>query len=226
MARLRMFVEGRTEQAFAARLLMPHLAACGVYLHPPVQVAKGRRRGRTLRGGGRRYGAMKRDIQRHLQDRSADAYATTMIDLYALPDSFPGRTECQAGAEGPYQRVAALENAFARDIGDRRFIPYLQLHEFEALLLADPLAFGAFFDQDDPAIARLSELVKGHASPEEIDDGAETAPSKRIAALLPDYALAKATVGPIIAEAVGLQRMRAVCPHFDAWLRRLERLGE
>lgn len=60
---------------------------------------------------------------------------TTMFDLYALPDDFPGYETAKAIGE-PYVRVAALETAFAEAINDGRFIPYIQLHEFEALLFA------------------------------------------------------------------------------------------
>ncbi len=60
---------------------------------------------------------------------------TTMFDLYALPDDFPGYEAAKAIGE-PYARVAALETAFAEAINDSRFIPYIQLHEFEALLFA------------------------------------------------------------------------------------------
>ena len=58
---------------------------------------------------------------------------TTMFDLYALPNDFPDYEAAKALGE-PYKRVAALETAFAKAINDERFIPYIQLHEFEALL--------------------------------------------------------------------------------------------
>lgn len=58
---------------------------------------------------------------------------TTMFDLYALPNDFPDYEAAKALGE-PYKRVAGLETAFAKAINDERFIPYIQLHEFEALL--------------------------------------------------------------------------------------------
>ena len=68
---------------------------------------------------------------------------------------------------------------------------------------------------------------KGHeiGSPELIDDGPQTAPSKRIAAEFPDYEDAKTRVGPQAAARIGLTQIRSQCPHFDAWLERLEKLG-
>ena len=58
---------------------------------------------------------------------------TTMFDLYALPNDFPDYEAAKALGE-PYKRVAALETAFAKAINDERFIPYIQLHDLEALL--------------------------------------------------------------------------------------------
>ncbi len=65
----------------------------------------------------------------------------------------------------------------------------------------------------------------GVYSPELIDDGANTAPSKRIIALIPQYGTTKRARGPLIAAAIGLPAIRAKCPHFDAWIKRLEELG-
>ena len=51
----------------------------------------------------------------------------------------------------PYRRVKILEDALRDDISDlrRRFIPYFQVHEFEALLLPDPQKLEAqFYDPD------------------------------------------------------------------------------
>lgn len=82
MARLYLFAEGETERTFADLLLKPHLASRGVYLHRPVLIAHARRRGRAHRGGGRNYEPMKDDILRFLaQDKGADVFFTTMIDL-------------------------------------------------------------------------------------------------------------------------------------------------
>ena len=42
--------------------------------------------------------------------------------------------------------------------------------------------------------------------------------------VLGTYEQLKATVGPQMAGLIGLQKIRAACPHFDAWVRRLEQL--
>ncbi len=157
------------------------------------------------------------------EEQQPDTYFTTMFDLYALPDDFPGFAEA-ARQTDPRRRVAVLEEAFRQDVNHPRFIPYIQLHEFEALLLSDPSKFDWEFIDDAGAIERLVSLSAGCASPELIDDGSESAPSKRIIKELPAYEQRKARVGPFIAGKVGLPVLRQKCPHFDEWLKKLEAL--
>jgi hypothetical protein len=225
MARLCLTVEGRTEQTFSAIVLSSHLASCGVYLGKPRLIALSKRKGIVHRGGIRRYEPARNDIRRWLaEDRSCDAFFTTMIDLYGLPKDFPDFQRA-ALLSNPYERVAALEEAFAKDIADQRFIPYIQLHEFEALLLSDPTAFGHYYTDCEREINALVNLAKEFKSPELINDGEQTAPSKRIGKEIPQHLGAKRTAGPIIAAGIGLERIREKCPHFNAWLTRLESLA-
>lgn len=147
-----------------------------------------------------------------------------MIDLYSLPNDFPGSETARAERD-PYRRVEGLELAIAEDIGDPRFVPYIQLHEFEAVLFAMPDAFLTYYPDRKREVAALNQLVARDGPPELIDDGENTAPSKRIIAQIPAYEKAKPTAGPIIANAIGLPTIREKCRHFDTWLRKLEMLG-
>lgn len=226
MARLYLFAEGPTELAFADTVLKPHLAGAGVFLHPPVLIAHARKKGRIHRGGGRRYVPMKNDILRFLsQEKGRDVFFTTMIDLYAIHADLPGLAEAEKLRHMPAKRVQALEQAFADDIQDDRFVPYIQLHEYEAYLFSDPTWFGYFYDRHERQIAALKVIADSYVTPELIDDGPDTAPSKRIIAELPDYEDAKSAVGPQVAELIGLNAIRGKCPHFAAWLAQLEKLG-
>ncbi len=225
MPRLYLFAEGQTEQTFADTVLKPHLAHVGVYLYP-VLIAHARRKGRVHRGGGRKYLPMKNDILRFLkQEKGGDVFFTTMIDLYGIHAEFPGLAEAEKLRHAPGERVEAIEQAFARDIDDGRFVPYIQLHEYEAYLFSNAGALKYFYDHHEKQIAALKAIADAHATPELIDDGQHTAPSKRIIAELPDYEDAKPAVGPQVAELIGLDVIRAKCPHFAAWLSRLEQLG-
>lgn len=220
MARLYLFAEGSTEQTFANTVLKPHLANFGVYMHNPVLIAHARKKGRIHRGGGRNFTAMQNDINRFLKQESGnDVFFTTMVDLYALYTNFPGTEEAEKLRHDPYQRVDALEKSWFDETGDRRFIPFIQLHEFEAYLFVDVSQFAFFFDN---ANSQISALQRDASSPELIDDGQHTAPSKRIIAQFPNYS--KTTVSPQMAELIGLENIRSKCPHFNAWLERLEKL--
>jgi hypothetical protein len=50
--------------------------------------------------------------------------------------------------------------------------------------------------------------------------GPDTAPSKRILKAHPDYR--KVVDGPDAVELLGLDLLRAACPHLDAWLKQME----
>jgi hypothetical protein len=96
--------------------------------------------------------------------------------------------------------------------------------EYEAYLFCDPTWFAYFYDDHQKEIAALKAIADGHATPELINDGQHSAPSKRIILQIPDYEDAKTVVGPQVAELIGLDVIRAKCPHFNAWLSRLEKL--
>lgn len=222
--RLNFIVEGQTEEAFVSTILKPHLEPFSIWASVRC-VETSRKRSIKHRGGIRRYAVAKSDIQQWLlNDRNADARFTTMFDLYRLPTDFPGYADAFEGYD-PYRRVAVLEDALAEDIADSRFVPYLQLHEFEALLLADPQMLDAQFPGYDGAIRHLISVVSQCGSPELVDGGENTAPSKRIIARIPEYEGRKSSAGPIVAGKIGLAAIRSRCDHFNEWLSALERLG-
>ncbi|AFY82364.1 DUF4276 family protein [Oscillatoria acuminata] len=225
MARLYLFAEGQTEQTFADNLIKPHLVNYNVFMHNPVLIAHARKKGRVHRGGGRNYAPMKNDIIRFLkQDKATDVFFTTMIDLYAIHPDFPGLAEAELMRQDPFERVKFLEQKFAEDIGDSRFIPYIQLHEYEAYLFSEPTCFEYLSSGRTQEVENLQAIASQYETPELINDGLQTAPSKRIIAQFPDYGKAKSTFGPQLAERIGLQSIRDHCLHFNEWLLKLESL--
>jgi hypothetical protein len=226
MVRLYLFVEGQTEQTFADNTLKPHLAQYGVYMDKPVLIANSRKKGKVNRGGGCSYQPMKDDILRFLkQDKSQDVFFTTMIDLYAIAPEFPKLSESEKLRHTPEKRVEFLEQAFGDDIGDRRFIPYIQLHEYEAYLFVNPSYFNNFYDDCEQKVKALMEIAALYKNPERINDSVETAPSKRIIAQFPGYERSKVSEGSQIAALITLEAIRAKCPHFNKWLSGLESLN-
>ncbi|MGE0684731.1 MAG: DUF4276 family protein [Candidatus Binatia bacterium] len=223
MIRLHMVVEGQTEETFVNMVLVEHLGQFNIVTDARC-VETSRRRGQIYRGGVLDYRRVKKDLSLWMkEDQNEDAYFTTMLDVYALPEDSPGFADAQKQSD-PYSRVATLEKAFADDIEHRRFIPHLQLHEFEALLFCDLSKFDARFNEHADKIQSLAAECSQFTSPELIDDGKNSAPSKRIIREIPEYEGAKASAGPLIAQKIGLLTMRQKCRHFNDWLDKLETL--
>jgi len=223
MIRLHITAEGQTEQAFVKQVLTPHLAPFEVYADARcVLTSKDNRAAKEYRGGLLSYEKAKRDIQAWLkEDVNSECRFTTMFDLYALPDDFPGYAEAK-GKTDPYERVRILEQAMKDDLDDSRFIPYIQLHEFEALILTDPQQLNwEYLEHEDP-IQHLISMV-GDQNPELINDGPETAPSKRILKEIPEYN--KVSAGVSVSQKIGLPTLRTKCRHFNDWLTGLEQLA-
>ncbi len=222
MIRLHFVVEGQTEETFVNQILAPELADQSI-VADAHKITTGRKRGTVYRGGFLAYDHLRNDLVLWMKQegRNAEARFTTMVDLYGLPTDFPGRGTFGQIAD-PLRKAESLESALADDIGDDRFIPYIQLHEFEALLFSEPDAFSSAFPAAEDEIAKLRMIRTSFDSPEHIDEGADTAPSKRICKLLPSYA--KTSYGLAIAATIGLARMRSECRHFDHWVEKLLRL--
>ncbi len=222
--RLHIIAEGQTEEAFVRRVLQPHLASKNVFVDArSVMTSKDKKRGYMHRGGLLSYDKARRDILDWIrQDHNPECRFSCMFDLYALPDDFPGAQESQKIAV-LYEKIAFLEEKLAQDIGEPKFIPYIQLHEFEALLFADPEKFKLEYLEHEKAVEQFKDILESFGgNPELIDDGPDTAPSKRILANIPEYS--KVGSGTIIANMIGLAKIRKMCSHFNDWLCRLESL--
>ncbi len=153
---LNVFCEGQTEQGFCSQVLQPHLFPQGDGLIHTLAV--GEKDHHHLYGLGRRtkYQRVRKFILNTIKDcAGADVYFTTLFDLYGLPVDFPGKDEHVRNPANPTLYVTALESAFGADIDHHRFIPYLQLHEYETILFSDAEAFGIAFEDCEDAIEHL-----------------------------------------------------------------------
>jgi hypothetical protein len=104
-----------------------------------------------------------------------------------------------------------------------RFEPYIQLHEFEALLFNEMAVFirhiptSDFIDQ-----AELTNTIASNPNPELINDTPNNAPSYRLKRLIKGYN--KIVYGAILAKEIGLNKIRAKNPRFNGWIERLENI--
>ena len=221
MIRLHVTVEGKTEQKFVQQILEPHLASLNIATYSR-RVLTSSTVNREYRGGLVRYSVVKRDIARWMAtDDHPECRFTTMFDFYSLPRDFP-EYDAAMRLPDPYAKVQKLEEALQNDLNDNRFLPYIQLHEFEALILVDPEKLDWEYMEHERPIAELVEMVRGK-NPELINDGPNTAPSKRILSRIPVYD--KVTAGVSVASHIGLPVLREKCRHFNDWLTQLEELG-
>lgn len=226
MKRLYLTVEGQTEQAFAVEVLQPHLAQFDVHVSKPrLTGLHARRKGRIPSGGLlNSFQHSLGDIRRWLrEDKSPDARFSIMVDLYSLPKDFPGY-DIASRAGNTYQRVKMLHKALAEELNDRRFIPYLQVHEFEALVLSKPEVFGDWFENVKKQVQNLAADCQTFNTPEEINDGQHTHPKARIKKFIPEYD--ENVDGPVLTAGIGLEAIRKACQHFNEWLTILEQSNE
>ena len=216
MKRVKLLVEGQTEEAFVNELLVSHYARQELFITPIIVST-----GPGYRGGVSSYAKIKPQIKRLCND--SEAIVSTMFDLYALPDDFPGKTDsgCPNRAGG-HEKALFLEQKWLQDIPLENFIPNLLVHEFEALLFTDIQVFEQWTDDD--SLLNPLYIARQTLMPEEINEHPDTAPSKRILSAWQGYQ--KTFHGPLIACDIGLDKIRAACPHFHQWLLKLEEFIE
>lgn len=217
-------VEGKSEQAFAQQVLSVHLGSRDVFLEAALVGKPGHK-------GGNNWPIVRSDIINFIKMcRRRRVYVTTMFDYYAMPSDWPGREQARFLALA--NRAPSVEKAIAKDIGGAfgtefeaaRFIPYVQMHELEALILAEPIRLGQEFPDREHEARNLATSVEG-LDPEAIDDGPTTSPSKRIIAEIPEYQGRKSSASANVLNLIGVDTLRTKCAHFAEWLGRLEQLG-
>jgi len=179
VTRLLVLAEGDSEELFVKRMLAPHLAGYSVYATPTLVETRRLADGHKS-GGGNRWAKVRDSLKPLLAD--SDAWVTTLLDFYGLPDDFPGAIPART-ARTPDAGVALLEQQLAAAIGHPpRFIPFFAQHEFEAWYFSAPEKVGEHFDHAE-LDSRLAQVVRTCSGPEQINHGADTHPSARLRAL-------------------------------------------
>ncbi|MEW6087786.1 MAG: DUF4276 family protein [bacterium] len=217
MKKIHILVEGQTEETFVKRVFLPYFGN-KLYCNPVIARTKKVKSGLIFKGGITSYEKVKNDIIRLLLDSSV-CIVTTMIDYYGFSSMVPFKDKIQGHI--CFDRVASLENLFQKDINSPRFIPYLQLHEFESLVFVSPEEIGKAFN-NMRKVNEIAEIKRKFNSTEEINDNPNTIPSKRLSNLFPSYQ--KTLHGPLITNRIGLNAIRKECKHFNLWLEKLENL--
>lgn len=213
--------EGPTEENFVKKVLSP-------YFRPMEVIVKGRQvttnRKLKITGGITSYAKIKNDFMLWMKENGRDTYNchlyTCMFDYYQLPTDFPG---FPPRGNDAISKVHYLEEQLAADLNTCSFVPYIQLHEFEALVFAGLDYLKKDHPNQDKAIKRLKlELQQCGGNPEAVNNRFDTSPSRRLMAALGRYN--KPKTGPMVAEQVGVEGLKGQCPHFKEWIDRLEQM--
>lgn len=209
MKRIFIVVEGQTEQEFVNSILAPYFATSGIHDVRPILI----RTSKNGRGGFVNYRHLENAVKGLLSSEKSDFIVTTFVDYFRIPHTMPDYDASMAKPT-KIDRIKSLEQALAININDRRFTPYIQLHEFEALLFSDNNGFEYYFSEKH-AVATKS-IVDRYENPEEINSTPQGAPSKRILTIHEDYD--KVAEGNLIALVVGINSFMRRCPRFKSWV--------
>lgn len=208
MMRVCVVCEGQTEVEFILKCVSSYLNSQRFMVYPAILQAP---------SGGHRGGRVTVDrlvafmnCQYHEADR-----ITTFVDFYGFQDA-NGRSASQL-------ENAIITKLLEKGLQQRFILPYVQLHEFEALLFSDIEKFEYVLDGwNDDVQQTLAAIRRQFESPEDINNHPTTAPSKRILRAFEEGTYNKALHGPIIAEEIGIQVIRQQCSGFNQWLEALE----
>ena len=215
MKRLIIIVEGDTEKEFVNSILRPFLISKGVYDISCYKI-------KHSKGGLSKYEHLRKDIINSIYE--SNAIVTTLIDYYALPKDFP-KYEDSKIIKNKNDRISFLEDAIKVEIQESQgkifsnLHPYIQLHEFEALVFSSIDGIQALFEKNEFDFKELNNVIKANPNPETINDRPDTAPSKRLLKLIKGYD--KVVDGVLILDEIGLITIRQKCLRFNEWLNNL-----
>jgi len=228
MVQITILVEGHTEKRFCQAVLEPYLKSKNIF--PIVNLIKTKKTvaGRDFEGGLNSYQQLYDQLIVLLRNTDPDMkLITTMIDLYQLPETFPKYHESQSITDA-YEKVEFLEKALSASlledkINIEKFLPYFQLHEFEAFMFVDSSkTLEKIHDAKAGQRAEYQEVIRKYDNPELINT--KKGPSIYMKEAFSEI-FQKSTTGPIIAESIGLDTLRNKCRHFHEWLEKLESIS-
>lgn len=173
MIRVAVSVEGQTEEEFVKQVLAEHFRRNGAEL-TPIQLGKARGG-----AGGGNVSAPRLAVEIANLSYNFDI-VTSLVDFYGF----------QGKGRRTVDELEALiaeqaRNRLGEDWRENKVIPYVQRHEFEGLLFSDLDAFEAVLGVPQQSARELRAARAGFATPEDINDGRSTAPSKRIVQCIP-----------------------------------------
>ena len=223
MVEVIVIAEGVTEEKFIKQIVAPSLRHLQVYIKPQMLNTS-----RNAKGGAVSFDRLKFNTRNTLR-QSPNAVLSTFLDLYGLHTDFPAFEDAQKKTD-ILSRVTCLQNALhdaiVSAVGCRpeRFLPHIQPYEYEGLLFSDVESLSSIEPTWAKSLKDLTNVRTFFETPEHINDGYDTKPSKRLENLLhPKYK--KTLHGPRAAERITLAVIERECPHFKSWMDSLRGLA-
>lgn len=219
MTRVVVVCEGQTEEEFVRTVLAPAFVGEAIYLEgQTIETSRGHK------GGGLSYERVKNHVRNTLSQKNIAA-VTTFLDLYRLDTQFPRFEEAREKNELD-QKLDVLCDGLRFDILHKtnyqpnRFIPYIQSDEFEAVLFSDVNITSTHEVQWHNKKEYLQNIRDKYHTPEYIKN-----PAYYLEKQLhhPDYK--KRRHGPVIAQKIGLYKIKNECPFFAKWLEQIRQLA-
>lgn len=213
MKRLVIIAEGETEESFVNNILCPFFCSKGIY--NSIQCFKTKH----SHGGMSKYSYIKKDILNIIYEKNV--VVSMMIDFYRLPSDFPGFNDLKV-TQTHQEQANLLETRIKKDLEDSQnqlfdnFIPYIQLHEFEALVFASISGIDSLFERSEMDYNGLMNVIQQYPNPEDINNHPDTAPSVRLKKLISGYN--KVLHGIDIINTVGMDELLEKCPRFKTWI--------
>ncbi len=107
---------------------------------------------------------------------------TSLVDFYGF------RNRNSASPDELEKRILqAIKGKIRTQWNQSRVLPYVQRYEFEGLLLSDVNAFQALPAVSLDVAEELKNVRLRYRTPEDINDGTTSAPSKRLIRLIPRH---------------------------------------
>ncbi|MFA7401447.1 MAG: DUF4276 family protein [Bacteroidales bacterium] len=217
MKRLIIVVEGDTEKEFIDTVLSPYLYTKGLLSVSCFKI-------KHTKGGLTKYQHLKTDLINCVYE--SNVLVTTLIDFYALPKDFPKYEEAKTIVDRA-DRLAFLEKAIIEDLKTEKekeflnLLPYIQLHEFEALVFSSIDAIKSLYSNEDAKFNELERIISEYPNPEDINDSPQTAPSKRLKNDQLIIGYNKVNDGIMIIKEAGIDTVLLKCPRFKSWVETL-----
>lgn len=212
MKRLIIIAEGQTEEEFINKSLMPYFLGKGIYAVSAIKIQTSR----GHKGGFVHYSHLRNDLIQKLSE--SNVIVSTLVDFFKIPTSVPSYQEMSKFSNID-DKIDLLLKGMRDDINNRRFVPYIQKHEFEALLFSSNIGFEEMYD--NPKIFQATKsIIDKYDNPEDINNHPNTAPSKRVTKIIAENGekYNKVVDGNLIAETIGIEIIIEKCPRFKNWL--------